>query len=319
MKHDAHPAVRGLLLPGRELLSRLARPAPARLLMQTLLEWACILTLAAVAVWHAHPLVSLPCMLLIATRQNALLVLMHEYSHYQFSRRHRWLNDLLGDLLTAFPFFISVHGFRRNHLAHHRAAGGDDDPNLVAALRKPQYQYPKPRRQVWLEIARHAAGWYTLAELKRYTFDAGMATGLPRGVRIARAVFVMAVIGVVAAFDLWLIVLLYWLLPLATFFMAILYLRDLGEHFGMPGPGFYASRTVLAGPLERLLICQNGVNFHAEHHLFPSVPFFRLRRLHDLLMEDSRYRRHAVVTHGYLTGLLDELSRPDNGEQARAK
>lgn len=316
--HDTPPDPRSLLLRDRELLRQLSRPAPARLLMQTLLEWVYISMLAALAVWLSHLAASLACMLLIATRQNALLVLMHEYSHFQFSRRHPWLNDLLGDLLTAFPFFISVHGFRRNHLAHHRAPGTDADPNLQAALRKPQYQYPKPRKHVLLEIARHAAGWYTLNELKRYTLDAGMATALPLRVHAARAAFAIAVLAGVWAFDLWREVLLYWLLPMATFFMAILYLRDLGEHFGMPGPGFYASRTVLAGPLERLLICQNGVNFHAEHHLFPSVPFLRLRRLHDLLMEDSHYRRHAVITHGYLHGLLAELSRePEGGAPAK--
>lgn len=146
-----------------------------------------------------------------------------------------------------------------------------------------------------------------------------MATALPARVRAARAAYWVAIIALVAGCDLWWEVLLYWLLPLSTFFMAILYLRDLGEHFGMPAPGICASRTVLAGPLERLLICQHGVNFHAEHHLLPSVPFFRLRRLHDLLMEDVRYRRQAVITHGYLHGLLGELHCTDRQEQVTAK
>jgi fatty acid desaturase len=90
--------------------------------------------------------------------------------------------------------------------------------------------------------------------------------------------------------------------------MAILYIRDVGEHFGMPSAGIAHSRTVVANRLERLLISQNGVNYHAEHHLFPAVPFFRLGRLHRALMEDDAYRDQAVVTRGYFTGLVAEAT-----------
>jgi len=292
----------------RDLLKTLARPAPGRLLLQTALEWACIIVLAVWATWSAHWAVSLLCMLLIATRQHALLALMHEYSHHQLSRKRGWLNDLIGDVFTAFPFFITIHGFRRNHLLHHQHAWTEHDPNYVASSKKRRYQFPKTRSQVWLEIARHASGWYTLQELKSYTVDAGMATNLPHRTVLARGVFALLLLAVVTYFDLWWPVLLYWIVPLATFLMAILYVRDLGEHVGLPAAGFDNARTVLAGPLERLLIAQNGVNFHADHHLFPSVPFFRLGRLHRALMMDPAFRGRAVITHGYLTGLITEIS-----------
>ncbi|RZI40905.1 hypothetical protein EGT07_21655 [Herbaspirillum sp. HC18] len=292
----------------RALLKELTRAAPARLLLQTAMEWLCIAALIAVAVWLSNAAASIACMLLIATRQHALLVLMHEYSHYQFSRKHAWLNDLIGDAFTAFPFFITLHGFRRNHLSHHRYATTDGDPNWISSMKKERYHFPKTRKQVCIEILKHCLGWYALADLKGYTVDAGMAVNLPRSTRISRAVCMIGFAAAATWFGLWSTVLLYWIVPLATFLMAILYLRDMGEHFGMPSPGFAGSRTVVAGWIERFLICQNGVNFHTEHHLFPSVPFFRLQRLHQALMTDSRYRRHAVVTQGYLSGLIDEVS-----------
>ena len=292
----------------RDLLKTLARPAPGRLLLQTALEWAGIIALAWWATWSAHWPVSLLCMLLIATRQHALLALMHEYSHYQLSRKRGWLNDLIGDVFTAFPFFITIHGFRRNHLLHHQHAWTEHDPNYVASSKKRRYQFPKTRSQVWLEIAKHAIGWYTLQDLKSYTVDAGMATDLPRSTVVGRLVFALLLLATVAYFDLWRAVLLYWIVPLATFLMAILYVRDLGEHVGLPAAGFDNARTMLVGPLERLLIAQNGVNFHADHHLFPSVPFFRLSRLHRALMMDPAFRGRAVITHGYLTGLITEIS-----------
>lgn len=292
----------------RTLLKELTRTAPARLLFQTALEWLWIAALIAAANWFSNAAAGIACMLLIATRQHALLVLMHEYSHYQFSRRHAWLNDLIGDVFTAFPFFITLHGFRRNHLPHHRYATTDGDPNWISSMTKDRYRFPKTRKQIFIEILKHCLGWYALADLKAYTVDAGMAVNLPRATRISRAVCMIGFAAAASWFGLWWMVLLYWIVPLATFLMAILYLRDMGEHFGMPSPGFAGSRTVIAGWIERLLICQNGVNFHTEHHLFPSVPFFRLERLHQALMMDSRYFRHAVVTHGYLSGLIDEAA-----------
>lgn len=292
----------------RSLLKELARPAPARLLLQTAFEWSCIVALAAAAARVAHPAFSVACMLLIATRQHALLALMHEYAHHQFSRRRTGLNDLIGDVFTAFPFFITVHGFRRDHLVHHRHVGTDQDPNWVAALKKPKFQFPKTRRQFAIEVLKHALGCHTLADLKSYTVDAGMSTRLPRATRLRAAAFAVTVTAMATYFGLWEFLLLYWLAPLATFLLAILYVRDVGEHFGMPAAGIERSRTVLARWWERVLIAQNGVNFHAEHHLFPSVPFFRLRRLHQALMQNAAYRANAVITHGYLGDLLAEAA-----------
>lgn len=292
----------------RDLLKTLAAPAPVRLIVQTLLEWTWIFMCIAAAVGIDHWAVSLACMVLIATRQHALLILMHEFSHYQFSRKHAGWNDLLGDLFTAFPFFITVHGFRRNHMLHHKHAWTAQDPNYLAAIQKPRYQFPKPYLQVVLEILKHCIGFYTLAELKRYTINAGMAVSLPRRVHIHRLIFVLVLVMAISWFGQWKTVLLYWLIPMATFLMAILYLRDLGEHFGLPKQSFASARTVHAGWFDRLLIAQNGVNFHADHHRYPSVPFFRLHLLHSVLQAAPNHQHDAVMTGGYLTGLLRELA-----------
>jgi fatty acid desaturase len=292
----------------RQLLKTLAQPAPARLLLQTATEWACILVLVYAAQTTSNVVASLLCILLIATRQHALLALMHEYSHFQLSRRRPWFNDLIGDVLTAFPFFITVHGFRRNHMPHHWHVSTGQDPNWVSSRRKTRYHFPMTRGRLLAEVLKHALGRYTLEELKGYTVDSGMAVSLPRGVWWAQVAFFALIAAVATWQHLWWGILLYWIVPMSTFLMAILYIRDVGEHFGMPSAGVANSRTVLAGWLERLLISQNGVNYHAEHHLFPSVPFFRLGRLHRALMADPAYREQAVVTRGYLTGLVAETT-----------
>jgi fatty acid desaturase len=55
----------------------------------------------------------------IAPRQQALLVLIHEFLAPAFSWHRAVLNNALGDLLTALPFLIAVYCLRRAHAAHH--------------------------------------------------------------------------------------------------------------------------------------------------------------------------------------------------------
>ena len=47
------------------------------------------------------------------------------------------------------------------------------------------------------------------------------------------------------------------------------------------------------------------MNYHIEHHFFPSVPFYRLPELHALLMSKPGYREGAHVTRTYW-GVLEE-------------
>jgi fatty acid desaturase len=62
---------------------------------------------------------------------------------------------------------------------------------------------------------------------------------------------------------------------------------------------------------ERLIFCPGNVNYHLAHHLFPSVPFFNLPRLHRRLMQEEVFRERAHITVGYtsmLCGVLAEVT-----------
>ncbi len=292
----------------RELLLQLNRPIPWRLLAHTVLEWALIVGTVTLACWSGTLWISLAAIVFIGTRQHALLILMHEFSHRQFSRLRPGLNDAIGDFLTALPFLISIHGFRDDHLKHHRAPSTDDDPSWASSVRRRRYQFPRSRPGMIGLLCLYCTGIYTPQELKGLFFDGGMATGLPREVKLRQAVFWLAVLAACWAFNLWLILALYWFLPMLTVLMAVVYLRGVAEHHGMPKRGLEATRSVIGGPVESFLIAPYSAGLHTEHHLYPSVPFCRLPRLHRLLSGRARYKEHAVVTRGYFTGLLRELS-----------
>jgi fatty acid desaturase len=42
-----------------------------------------------------------------------------------------------------------------------------------------------------------------------------------------------------------------------------------------------------------------GQDYHLPHHLYASVPHYRLRELHEVLLEYPEYREQAVVVEGY--------------------
>ena len=91
-----------------------------------------------------------------------------------------------------------------------------------------------------------------------------------------------------------------------------MYIRLVGEHGALKVKGdiFDATRHVEPTWLERWLIAPNNVNYHLDHHLYASIPFYNLPKLHNALLENEVYRSRAKVTQGYFRGLLfDECLR----------
>ena len=72
----------------------------------------------------AYPLA----ILIIAARQHALAILMHEASHYLASPDRR-INEWLGSLLCAAPLLVNMQNYRRAHLAHHSHLNTERDPD----------------------------------------------------------------------------------------------------------------------------------------------------------------------------------------------
>jgi fatty acid desaturase len=48
---------------------------------------------------------------------------------------------------------------------------------------------------------------------------------------------------------------------------------------------FRNTRTTRAGFFERATVAPVRVNFHIEHHIMPSAPYYRLPRMHRMLRE----------------------------------
>ena len=136
---------------------------------------------------------------------------------------------------------------------------------------------------------------------------------VPTALKIRRSLFYAAVLASAAYGHLWPLLFKYWLVPLMTSLAFILSVRSLAEHHG---GGMIWDGDMLRGPRhleatwwEKFLLAPHNVHYRVDHHLYPSVPYYNLPRLHALLLAEPEYQARAHVTEGYWSGLRRECVR----------
>jgi fatty acid desaturase len=217
---------------------------------------------------------------------------MHEAGH-RSAFASRSLNDAVAWWAGVLSFY-NADFYRRYHQWHHRYT---HLPGL-----DPELEDAPPTTTAAYLIELSGIAWWTgkirghLAGLRgdfgdRPYIPADAAPAVRRSLRLQFAVYgLLALLSLIGAngFLFW-----YWLLPLAVG-QPLLRFVLLAEHGGCPfvADGLRNTRTThTLAPLRRLMW---NMPFHAEHHLYPSLPFHALARAHRELEP-----RLAVVAPGY--------------------
>jgi len=274
---------------------------------------------SALPIWAVAPIGAL-LFAVIGWCQASLSNGFHEAMHENFGARH---SDRLSAILLGYPTFFTLC-YRRVHTTHH-VKGGDpiDDPDHVT-----YGDFPRSR----LEMIGRFAGMLTGAAAARQVLARFAPSAAPRPdaepKRSRRPepkpgdptiageapwlVATQAAIagGFVALFG-WPVGLAwyvgFWILPLGTVAKTIKATRSFCEH-GSPDRDFVL-RTITGKPWQTGTLGMFGFHYHAEHHLYPWVPYARLRSLHERLRAElvasgeTRLGRYEVFDEGYL-GLL---------------
>ena len=283
----------------RALSVRSDRLGAVRLAMHLALIGAAGWLVAAAPVW-ATPLA----VLLLGIAQTALFAPVHETMHLTAFRSRR-TNAVVG-WLAACPALLNWHFYTAFHLAHHRftqdpARDPELNPPPPAALdgyllRILAVNYWRARLKVIVDCWRGDLSAYPYIPVSSHT-------RVIASVRLMCLLVAALALGSAAIWG-WAAPVLFWLLPqLAGQVVLRLYL--LTEHTGCAETpnGLVNTRTTLTIAAVRLLMW--NMSYHAEHHLYPSIPFHRLPAAHRALRE-----RLGVLQDGYTRwhlGFLREI------------
>lgn len=217
----------------------------------------------------------------------------HEGSHYT-AFRSRWLNDAVGWLAGA-VFFNNVDFYREFHAAHHKYT---QDPE-----RDPERDLNPPRsRGHYLLLLSGLPYWRSrLGFLRRAAtgrFEAMPYVGAAKVPRIVLSVRLqIALYGAVAAISLVTLspaALIWWIGPV---FLGMPFLRAylIAEHNGCSEDDNGLTNTRTTRTLWPVRLLMWNMPFHAEHHLYPSIPFHRLPEAHARVRD-----RLAHLGDGYI-------------------
>ena len=300
--------------PGRVATADLVRSMVPREAMQSLMQrtnrhaaWQ--LLGHGVAVVAAGGLVALctgswlvwPAMFLLGIVLTHLFAPQHECAHFS-AFRPRWLNAGVAWVCGATIMVPEVH-FRYEHHHHHTFTSlpGQDPERIPMPRSLAGYLWYLSALPYWW------SSWSGIARRSLGRLDAEEQRFIPVAERAkvawearALALIYATVLGLVLAG--WTAPVTWWLLPLLLAQPVMRWIR-MTEHVGRPeiaDPLQNTRSTRVSWPW-RLLAW--NMNFHAEHHLLPSVPFHALPRFNALL------EGRIPVRDGYAQGHREILAR----------
>ena len=248
---------------------------------------------AAMATGARWPWLIPLCVMVIGTRQLGLFILMHDAAH-GLLHPNRKVNDAVGHWLCS----SSLRDYRPYHLQHHRYVQQAEDPDLALSAPFPVSR-TSLRRKLWRDLSGQTFFKQRIRPLLQ-----GQPAGSPlqrnaQEVARDRRFWIGNMLGlaVFTAAGLWWVWLLLWALPMVSWLPLVTRVRNIAEHalVGVDEPDpLRQARTTHAGWIERALIAPYWVNFHAEHHLFTSLPCWQLPRAHALLQAAGTTARMEV-------------------------
>jgi fatty acid desaturase len=282
-------------LPG-DILADLQRKRPWRhflVLGRMLVLLAVGVTGSAIfEVWYAW----LPFAVISGFTLFGFTILLHEVVHGTVTNG-RSEPTLLG-WLYAFPSGLSRTQFRRWHLDHHAELGD--------AVADPKRHHLSPRKNArWLKALYLTPALFFIyfrgaaREAATYPPEVRARIRRERLVTVGGQLGILATIAV--AGDVWLAFKVY-VVPYFLVFPVAFTVNRLGQHYDID-PSDPAKWSSLVAPSRFWDFTFLWSSYHLEHHYFPGVPFYNLRRLHVALQPFFAERGLVPTTYRRLLWL----------------
>ncbi len=227
--------------------------------------------------------ISLPALAIYGFGLATMFAPLHECSH-----RTAFANNTLNDAVGWIAGVLSLYNFaffRRYHKWHHRYTQDPaKDPELSDPLPQSIGDYLLAISGLswwWGKLRTHAR--VALGQLASYPFIPETARAeVIRSTRLQLAVYAIAMMISIGFHQPWFVT--YWLFPLFIGQPGLRFIL-LAEHTGCSedsNPSTNTRSTLTLFPVRFLMW---NMPFHAEHHLYPSIPFHQLPIAHQQLQK----------------------------------
>lgn len=245
---------------------------------------------------------------LIAALQMHLQILQHEGAHYLLCRSRKW-NDRLAETLCSIPFLNLLRHYRFFHLQHHRFLL---DPKLdpeVDFYREQLFTFERksPKaiaKMLFLDFCGYHYFQFFFS-YNRYLVKetrAGRMPPLSKQEWLLCALITMLFILLAIKFGFELI--FYWFLPQATILFFFLKLHGYGEHSKRSHTIEESTYAHQLNPFIKFFLYPFNSDYHLEHHLDPSIPWFKLRAQRQLLPPPLMCRNYFFGEHSVFKTIL---------------
>ena len=262
-----------------------------------------------------NALIMLGLSVILAWVWSGLFAPFHECTHETAFRTP--LLNTIGTWLTGIPFLLAPSVYKTFHFEHHRYTQDvDKDPEL---LNDPRYLHWPTGLKNWLSMAtglgllklklnptigfsfKPESRWHEFAKWVDRAHD---KRRLVTESRIVLAIWVIFIGVCLASFPGG-----GWLLFAAWFTHVFQTLWVASEHTGLPIDGniLRRTRTITSNRFVRFWLW--NMNYHAEHHAWPSIPWHQLPNAHDRINSQLESWVPSYTTlHANIIGRVNEPS-----------
>jgi len=282
------------------------------------IEWSVIVGAIYLSNTYWNPLLYLITVIFIGARQHALLIIGHDASHYVLLKNKQW-NDWIADIFLFWPMFASVKFFRFFHSDHHRFLNTEKDKNRFLwrthtseGELTPEWNYPKKPLKLILRISSKilfvtGLRWIIMSFIITIMNIKIKMIKIPFWYTLLRLMFYGVSLVLLGYFNLLDQFLLYWIIPYCTWHVTAQYIRLICEHSAIKSTvkPYHMSRTTIPTLLDSLLIVPHNISYHHEHHWYPSVPQYHLKKLHQRLKLDNKWSEYSNITHSIYESLKE--------------
>lgn len=271
------------------------------------------------------------CLMFIACRQHALGVIMHDGVHYRIAK-NKLLNDIITEYLIALPIFTPLLDWRRAHFSHHRNPNTEEDPDWMIKQNNKEWIFPKKKLDFLLLIFKYSfcinllglifTRKLTIQQKIKYFLKAFLGTRPSPKLKsekplrpkrynyVVNTIFYALLFTSITYLGIWKQFLMFWVIPALAWAQFLTRIRSIAEHFGIENDNIYdKSRTMYPNLIDKLFLGASwNINYHLDHHLYPSVPSYRIKQLHSFIKDLPEYKSKAHITPNGFYGVFKECT-----------